>query len=261
MIETTAHSGNPQSVESSVPAKKQRTFRQPSQVSIGAEQRTYLNNLLDLAKRLADNTEHTLSPRQIDYAQTIYALGTHLLAISTQLDHDGRSALRSANYRGAKNRCTDQSNAALQQAIPSEPSSDRRAVPRGGGELAGKTLLIVDPNMADVYRLTAVLELQGINTHHAACANSGARLLQKLPAIDMVLLGATPAEPELNGRIQRLRSSSVASQSVPVIVMTPEPEAVDLCSIWPTGALDTLAKPIRNDKLLALLHAWIGTPK
>src|SRR2546427_6598807 len=45
------------------------------------ELRTPLNSLLILAKLLSDNLGNNLTPKQIDYAQTIYAAGTDLLSL------------------------------------------------------------------------------------------------------------------------------------------------------------------------------------
>src|SRR5258707_13200402 len=45
------------------------------------ELRTPLNSLLILAKLLADNVGNNLMPKQIDYAQTIYAAGADLLSL------------------------------------------------------------------------------------------------------------------------------------------------------------------------------------
>jgi signal transduction histidine kinase/ActR/RegA family two-component response regulator/HAMP domain-containing protein len=45
------------------------------------ELRTPLNSLLILAQLLSDNATHNLSPKQIDYANTIYAAGNDLLSL------------------------------------------------------------------------------------------------------------------------------------------------------------------------------------
>ncbi|TLY98692.1 MAG: GAF domain-containing protein, partial [Gammaproteobacteria bacterium] len=49
------------------------------------ELRTPLNSLLILAKLLADNPDATLTPKQIDYAQTIYAAGADLLSLISDI--------------------------------------------------------------------------------------------------------------------------------------------------------------------------------
>jgi signal transduction histidine kinase/HAMP domain-containing protein/DNA-binding response OmpR family regulator len=49
------------------------------------ELRTPLNSLLILAKLLADNAGDNLTPKQIDYAQTIYAAGADLLSLISDI--------------------------------------------------------------------------------------------------------------------------------------------------------------------------------
>src|SRR5256885_604953 len=49
------------------------------------ELRTPLNSLMILAKLLADNSGDNLTPKQIDYAQTIYAAGADLLALISDI--------------------------------------------------------------------------------------------------------------------------------------------------------------------------------
>ena len=49
------------------------------------ELRTPLNSLLILAKLLADNTGNNLNPKQIEYADTIYAAGTDLLSLISDI--------------------------------------------------------------------------------------------------------------------------------------------------------------------------------
>lgn len=79
-----------------------------------SEQRSLLNCMLNLSKLLAENAGNNLSPKQVDYAQTIYTAGTQLLSHIDRLAladvaGGGRPArsLAIQAYRGPRSRRSD----------------------------------------------------------------------------------------------------------------------------------------------------------
>jgi CheY-like chemotaxis protein len=122
--------------------------------------------------------------------------------------------------------------------------------------LIGKTALIVDDDMRNIYSMTNVLENEGLNV---ICAYDGQEGLEKLeanPEIDIVLMDIMM--PNMNGyeAIQLIRKNPLW-QKLPVIGVTAKAMAGDREKCMEAGASDYLTKPIITEQLISLMRVWL----
>jgi signal transduction histidine kinase/CheY-like chemotaxis protein/CHASE3 domain sensor protein len=120
----------------------------------------------------------------------------------------------------------------------------------------GRTILVVDDDVRNVFALTNAIEMKGAK---AVIARNGREALEKLsqqPEIDLVLMDVMM--PEMDGleATRRIRSSA-PNRDVPVIAVTAKAMPDDYEKCLKAGANDYLAKPVDLDKLLALIRIWL----
>lgn len=122
--------------------------------------------------------------------------------------------------------------------------------------LTGKTVLIVDDDMRNIYSLTNVLEQEQIQV---ICAYDGIQAIEQLtsnPQIDLVLMDIMM--PNMNGyeATQKIRKNP-EWKHLPVIAVTAKAMNGDREKCIEAGASDYLTKPINADQLLSLMKVWM----
>ncbi len=122
--------------------------------------------------------------------------------------------------------------------------------------LKGKTVLVVDDDIRNIYSMTHVLEAEGLNVLSACDGREGLDVLQANPQTDLVLMDIMM--PGMNGyeAMQAIRQVDSWKQ-LPLIALTAKAMQGDRDKCLASGASDFLAKPIRNEELIALLKVWI----
>ncbi len=130
----------------------------------------------------------------------------------------------------------------------------RAAIDKDAG-LEGKTMLIVDDDMRNVFSLTSLLAEKGIAVLEAANGKEGLARLASHPEICLVLMDIMM--PEMDGfeAMRRIRAEP-AWRELPVIAMTAKVMQGDQQKCLDAGASDYIAKPIDADKLMTLLRVW-----
>ncbi|GAB3821036.1 response regulator [Pontibacter rugosus] len=122
--------------------------------------------------------------------------------------------------------------------------------------LQNRKILVVDDDVRNVYSLSSLLELHGMEV---VVAYDGKEALQKLETetgVDMVLMDIMM--PEMDGieAIKQIRRM-VPFKRLPIIALTAKAMKEDKENCIKAGASDYVPKPIDTDKLLTLMRVWL----
>lgn len=126
-------------------------------------------------------------------------------------------------------------------------------------DFSGKKILIIDNDARNIYALVNVLKSQNMRL---ICSKNGREGIERLvgdPGVDMVLMDTMM--PEMDGlEAIRLIRSMPKFRHLPIISVTAKAMKGDREECLKAGASDYITKPIEVEKLLSLMHLWLGKP-
>ena len=122
----------------------------------------------------------------------------------------------------------------------------------------GRTILLVDDDVRNVFALTAALEQRGANVEVGRNGFEAIAKLDEVPAIDLVLMDVMM--PGMDGleATRRIRADGRFNR-LPIIAITAKAMKDDQEQCLAAGANDYLAKPIDLARLYSLLRVWMPT--
>jgi len=122
--------------------------------------------------------------------------------------------------------------------------------------LDGKTVLLVDDDMRNVFALSNVLEDKGLNI---IVARNGLESLEKLKEYgEIALVLMDIMMPKMDGyEAMREIRKDARLKKLPIIALTAKAMMGDRAKCIEAGANDYLAKPVDTDKLISMLRVWL----
>jgi signal transduction histidine kinase/DNA-binding response OmpR family regulator/CHASE3 domain sensor protein len=138
-----------------------------------------------------------------------------------------------------------------------EGSSSRyRKMGEPGEVLKGKTVLVADDDVRNIFSLTKSLEAYGMKVVSAIDGKEALQQLETTPKIDLVLMDMMM--PEMDGYESTRRIREIpAFRSLPVIAVTAKAMTGDREKCISAGASDYITKPVDVDQLISLLRVWL----
>jgi CheY-like chemotaxis protein len=120
----------------------------------------------------------------------------------------------------------------------------------------GRTILVVEDDVRNVFALTRVLEPRGARVEIARNGREALALLDRLAGVDLVLMDLMM--PEMDGltAIGAIRRRSDLKR-LPIIALTAKAMADDREQALAAGANDYMAKPFDVDRLISLCRVWM----
>jgi CheY-like chemotaxis protein len=141
----------------------------------------------------------------------------------------------------------------VEASLPSDQQRLLREARRRDAVLDGRTVLLAEDDVRNIFALSSVLEPLGVKLE---IARNGREALDKLgPDIDLVLMDIMM--PEMDGltAMREIRRDN-RWRDLPIIALTAKAMPDDREHCLQAGANDYIAKPIDVDKLVSLCRVW-----
>jgi CheY-like chemotaxis protein len=123
--------------------------------------------------------------------------------------------------------------------------------------LKGKTVLIVDDDMRNVYSLSSALRAKELRVITAADGQEALDELGAHPETNVVLMDVMMPRMDGHEATRRIRSESRFAK-LPIIALTAKTMPGERKKCLDAGANDYVPKPVDMDRLLALLRVWLS---
>jgi signal transduction histidine kinase/CheY-like chemotaxis protein/HAMP domain-containing protein len=144
----------------------------------------------------------------------------------------------------------------------SELTEDQRGIldrlRKTDSTLIGKTILVVDDDVRNIFALTSLLEEHNMNVVHAENGRAGIELLKSRPGIDLVLMDIMM--PEMDGYETMSTIRQIPEfRSLPIVALTAKAMKGDRAKCLEAGASDYITKPVDLEQLFSVLRVSMGS--
>ncbi len=122
--------------------------------------------------------------------------------------------------------------------------------------LNGKTVLIADDDVRNIFSLTKTLEHYQMRVISAIDGKEALQQLEKHPEISVILMDMMMPEMDGYETIRQIRNMRDYTK-LPIIAVTAKAMTGDREKCIKAGASDYISKPVDKDQLLSLLRVWL----
>lgn len=122
--------------------------------------------------------------------------------------------------------------------------------------LNGKTVLVADDDIRNIFALNKVLEKHKMRVLTAMDGKEALEMLRQHPGVDIVLMDMMMPEMDGYESIRKIRSNA-KMKNLPVIAVTAKAMSGDRDKCIQAGASDYISKPVDTDQLISLMRVWL----
>ncbi|MBB4704909.1 HAMP domain-containing protein [Sphaerisporangium siamense] len=141
----------------------------------------------------------------------------------------------------------------LVQATLEEAPRDVEQVDSG---LLGRKVLVIDDDVRNVFALTNILELHGMQVLYAENGRKGIEMLMRNDDVDLVLMDIMM--PEMDGYAATAAIREMPRfASLPIIAVTAKAMHGDREKTLSSGASDYVTKPVDSEELIDRMQRWL----
>ncbi|WP_201699665.1 response regulator [Paraburkholderia hiiakae] len=144
----------------------------------------------------------------------------------------------------------------VESSLAPEQQRMLRAVRQRDGTFEGKTILLAEDDVRNIFALSHVIEPLGATLVIARNGREALDLLNITPKVDLVLMDVMMPEMDGIAAMRALREDPRFAR-LPVIALTAKAMADDRLRCLEAGADDYVSKPIDVDKLVSLCRVWL----
>ncbi len=153
----------------------------------------------------------------------------------------------------------DQTALILHEPMASLPDPARAKLAqtrRADAVLTGRTVIVIDDDIRNIFSLASALEEYGINLHYAESGRAGLDLLRATPDVDAMLVDIMMPDMDGYETMREIRALDGFEQ-LPVIAVTAKAMKGDRQKCIQAGASDYVSKPVDIDQLISVLRVSI----
>jgi CheY-like chemotaxis protein len=181
--------------------------------------------------------------------------------LSAEEDAQIRTVARSVVVKGVESpeRLLDETSMFLHLVMTDLPPEQQLMLERlnnSDEDLVGRTALLVDDDVRNIFALGSVLERRGMNVLTATTGKEAIQTIESAPDLSIVLMDIMMPEMDGYQTIERVRQIG-RLRRLPIIALTAKAMKGDREKCLEAGASDYLAKPVNIDQLLSALRMWL----